>query len=214
MVKFYEGDFLFKFSWDQVARGFWSRYPNPYSQHVLTEDVLSREIRDKKLFSLRLLTKTNRIPKWGERFVSNRTVSIIEESVVDPVNKILMTHTKNIGYTKVMGVEEKCVYRESGENNKWTLVERKAWISSNLFGFARAVEVFGFERFRKNSQRAMLGFQYILEHMFTPDPIPDRGSGSLLDKSKIKETAKKATELAKARASPLVAACTPNNQNS
>lgn len=213
MVKFYEGSFLFKFTWDQVAQGFWSRYPNPYSQHVLTEDVVAREVKDKRLISRRLLTKTNRVPKWGERFVSSRTVSIIEDSVVDPVTKTLTTRTKNIGYTKVLGVEEKCVYRQSSDNVKWTQVERQAWITSDLFGFARAIEAFGVERFRKNSQRAMYGFQYVLEHMFQPsDPNVDRGSGLL---SKTKKTAKKATELAKATATPLVAACSAGNaQNS
>lgn len=34
----------FNFSWEDVSRGFWRRYPNPYSGHVLTEDIISRYI--------------------------------------------------------------------------------------------------------------------------------------------------------------------------
>lgn len=42
---------------------------NVFSQHVLSEDVVSRELREGKLHTKRLLTKTNRVPKWGERFL-------------------------------------------------------------------------------------------------------------------------------------------------
>jgi len=30
MVKYYESTSVFHFSWDQVAQGFWKRYPNPH----------------------------------------------------------------------------------------------------------------------------------------------------------------------------------------
>jgi hypothetical protein len=72
------------------------------SNHVLSEDTIFREIRGNKLFTKRLLTKTNRVPKWGERFVNARTVKIVEESITDPNEKVLITYTRNIGYVRVM----------------------------------------------------------------------------------------------------------------
>lgn len=42
-----------------------------------------REVKNGVLYTKRLLTKTNRVPKWGERFVSKNIVKIVEESVVD-----------------------------------------------------------------------------------------------------------------------------------
>lgn len=72
------------------------------SSHVLTEDTLSRELKENKLYTKRMLTKTNRLPKWGERFVGNRVVKIIEESILDLQNKTLVTYTRNIGYSSVM----------------------------------------------------------------------------------------------------------------
>lgn len=73
-----------------------------YSKHVLSEDTVSREIRGTQLFTKRLLTKTNRVPKWGERFISTPIVKIVEESIVDPKQKTLVTYTRNLGYNKVM----------------------------------------------------------------------------------------------------------------
>jgi len=73
-----------------------------FSTHVLSEDTIEREVKNGKLYSKRLLTKTNRVPKWGERFISKNVVKIIEESVVDLEAKTFTTYTRNLGYTKVM----------------------------------------------------------------------------------------------------------------
>ncbi|XP_034948167.1 PRELI domain-containing protein 1, mitochondrial [Chelonus insularis] len=166
MVKYFESSTIFQFNWNQVAQGFWKRYPNPHSTHVLTEDTISREVKDGKLYSKRLLTKTNRLPKWGERFVSKNVVKIIEETIVDPKGKTFVTYTQNLGYTKVMSVVEKVVYTVSDENPEWTVAKRSAWIDSSVFGFSRAIQAFGLERFKKNCSKMTGGFNYVLAHMF------------------------------------------------
>lgn len=103
MAKYYENSTVFNYNYEQVLQGFWKRYPNPYSSHVLSEDTYEREIRkDGQLYSKRVLTKTNRVPKWGERFFRANFVCIIEESLVDPAAKTLTTYTRNIGFNKIM----------------------------------------------------------------------------------------------------------------
>jgi len=217
MAKYFEGQQSFKFTWDQVAQAFWNRYPNPFSKHVLSEDVVWREVRDNKLYSKRLLTKTNPLPEWGKRFISNPRVCIVEESIVDPIQKTIVTYTRNIGYSKVMSIEEKCTYKFNSINgSQSTEVHRQAWIMSEVYGFARAIQAFGMDRFRKNAIKATKGFQYVLDKMFLPEKLSDQSTITLIHTYKLKETAIKATELAKSRASPLVAAatasCTSNQQ--
>lgn len=73
-----------------------------FSKHVLSEDVLHREVIEKKLHSIRLFTKTNKLPKWGERFINTNVVKIVEESILDPSKKTLITYTRNVGYASVM----------------------------------------------------------------------------------------------------------------
>jgi len=74
-----------------------------FSGHVLTEDTSSQNIVTGRLYTKRLLTKTNHLPRWGERFVPGpRQVCIIEESVIDPKTQTLTTYTRNIGYTTIM----------------------------------------------------------------------------------------------------------------
>ena len=63
MVKYFLGQSVLRSSWDQVFTAFWQRYPNPYSEHVLSEDIVHQEVTsDQMLLSRRLLTKTNRLP--------------------------------------------------------------------------------------------------------------------------------------------------------
>ncbi|KAL1122778.1 hypothetical protein AAG570_003105 [Ranatra chinensis] len=197
MVRYFENKTVFHFSWEQVAQGFWNRYPNPQSKHVLSEDTIYREVKDEKLFSKRLFTKTNRVPKWGERFISAPVVKIVEESIVDPKAKTLTTYTRNLGYTKVMNLVEKVVYRVSDDNPNWTVAERSAWVDSQVIGFGRAIQAFGMDRFRKNCIKMVHGFDYVLTHMF---PQAQVFISLVSGKDKIKDAAKKASELAKAKA--------------
>ena len=62
---------------------------------------------------------------------------------------------------------EKVVYSPSPTSpEKQTVAVRSAWIDSSLFGFRRAIESFGVERFRKNCGQAVLGFNFVLRKMF------------------------------------------------
>ncbi|KAK3744409.1 hypothetical protein RRG08_019702 [Elysia crispata] len=204
MVKYYTTTSLFKYTWEQVATGLWQRYPNPNSKHVLTEDVLSRYMEDNKLICRRLLTKTNKVPKWGEVLVGRDSqILIIEESVVDPVQKTLTTYTRNIGLQRIMGIEEKCIYKVNPQNSSWTDCERSAWITTRRlpFGFNNAVESFGLNRFKSNALKASLGFDYVLTSLFGQDKLKDH---PLTMKDKIKDTARKAADMAKSKAGPMI----------
>ncbi|XP_067117655.1 PRELI domain containing 1b isoform X2 [Osmerus mordax] len=92
--------------WDQVLMAFWLRYPNPFSAHVLTEDVVFRELTaDRRLLSRRLLTKTNRLPRWAEKVFPahlSRCVYILEDSVVDPHTHQMTTTSWNLNHNTLM----------------------------------------------------------------------------------------------------------------
>lgn len=65
---------------------------------MLTEDVLERYVdKDGKLHSIKMVTKTNPMPRWGERLYSGpKYVVIIEESIVDPSTQTFTTYSRNI----------------------------------------------------------------------------------------------------------------------
>lgn len=160
----YTTETVFDYNWKQVVQAYWNRYPNPSSTHVLTEDTIKREVRDGKLYSRRLFSKTNPVPKWGKRFYNNAPVRIIEDSILDPKKKTLVTFTRNIGFKKIMKVDEIVEYSEQKDGR--TLAVRRAYVSSQVFGFSRAIRVFGIERFKSNCNKAVSGFNYVLRNMF------------------------------------------------
>ncbi|XP_016117216.1 PRELI domain-containing protein 1, mitochondrial-like [Sinocyclocheilus grahami] len=158
-----------KSAWGQVLAAFWQRYPNPYSTHVLTEDVVFREVTpDNLLLCRRLLTKTSRLPRWAERvFPGNlsHSVYIIEDSVVDLGNRSLTTLTWNVNHAKLMRVVERCVFAGDQDRPVWTRITREAWISSGVFGLSRPIQEFGLARFRSNQVKAMKGLEHALSNL-------------------------------------------------
>ncbi|XP_040001228.1 PRELI domain-containing protein 1, mitochondrial-like [Xiphias gladius] len=202
MVKYFCNNIDIRSTWDHVVSAFWQRYPNPFSTHVLTEDVVYREVTaDHHLVSRRLLTKTNRLPRWAERFFPtgmSRSVYIIEDSVVDPVNRSLTTYTWNLNHTTLMSVEERCVFQDSAEQPANTQLKREAWISSSVYGFSRPIQEFGLARLKSNQVKAMKGLEYALSNLQGETP-------QWLLRYTVKDASGKAKEAAKNLASAAAA---------
>ncbi|XP_078087308.1 PRELI domain-containing protein 1, mitochondrial-like isoform X2 [Mustelus asterias] len=204
MVKYFLGLNDLKSSWDQVFAAFWQRYPNPYSKHVLTEDVIHREVTPDKVISRRLLTKTGIVPRWAERlFPTNvaHSAFVLEDSVVDLKHKTLTTFTWNINHSRLMVVREWCVYRIHPENKTWTQIKREAWISSNLYGFSLAIQECGLASFKSSINKTMKGFEYVLAGMQGETPMKT-----------LRETAKETALAAKEKAKDLASKAGPQKK--
>ena len=108
----------------------------------------------------------------------------------------------------LQSVAEKVVYKVSEEDPNKTIAIRSATIDSQVFGFARAIQSFGLERFKKNCVKAINGFDHVLHSMF-PHSQQQRIEGfthnmnlmvpKINNTGKLKEAAKKATDLAKTK---------------
>jgi hypothetical protein len=91
---------------------------------------------------------------------------------------------------------------------------RSAWIDSQLYGLSRPIRAFGFDRFKKNCVKAEKGYQHVLNMLYPghelPSMVPPHKHFDLAEqKEKLRESAKRATEIAKSKARPVVAACQP-----
>lgn len=202
MVKYFCCAGLLKSTWDQVCIAFWQRYPNPYSNHVLTEDIVFREVTPSNcLISRRLLTKTSRAPRWMERYLPKKMSSlayIIEDSIVDPQKRTMTTMTWNITHARLMSVEERCEYGMNPESGSWTQIKREAWISSNVYGLSRAIQEFGLARYKTSVTKTMKGFEYVLAKSQGETPIRSLAETAT---ERARETALAAKEKAKGLAS-------------
>ena len=180
MVKYCTSETILNFKWNEVARVFWNRYPNPYSTHVLSEDVVSRRVVDGKLWTTRIITKTNKLPKWGAFLVpsSTRFVHMVEESIIDPIKKTFITYTRNMGLTHILSVSEKCHYGVHTDGS--TICLREMWADSKIYGLRRPIEAFAIERFKKNVHSTIQGLEHVLTKAFTSFPPPSSESNSVM----------------------------------
>ncbi|GBN14890.1 PRELI domain-containing protein 1, mitochondrial [Araneus ventricosus] len=201
-MKFFEGADVFPYTWLQIADIFWLRYPNPYSKHVRTEDVLYRKVENGVLHTKRLLTKTVRFTSFGYN-ISIKNEPIIEESFIDPRKQTIQTYTWNVG-TSIAQIKEECFYRKKEENN--TIIERKAWIQRTKLYLPSIIESYMIRRFQKNVQKTCKGLEYVLANRFPSSTHVETKSSSFLDKDKIREKAKKAKEMATPKTVPIIVA--------
>ena len=167
MVKYNTEEIFFQFTWDRVVTAFWKRYPNPFSTHVLTEDVVERYRKGNQLISKRLICKTSKFPKWAEKFVGKfHDVYLVEESVVDLESKRFTTYTRNISLQNVMATEEKCVYSQNEGNQEVTVCHREAWFDSQICGFGGMIASYGLKSYKKNIVKTSNGYNFVLEALF------------------------------------------------
>jgi hypothetical protein len=166
MAHYYNTEHVHPYSWDQVAQAIFQRYPNPFARHVLSEDTVYRELLGgNTLYSRRILTKTNKVPSWGEKWLSGlaRRVPLMEESFIDTDSKTITTYTRSLGLGTFMTAIEKVVYRACPDNPGHTVAFKQAWVESNLYGLRSAIKRFGIESFKKNCIKATEGFNHVLE---------------------------------------------------
>lgn len=120
-MKFFENVFTYDYSFPAVSLAYFLRYPNPYSRHVLTTDVIDRYVDPKtgRLHTVRLHLKKSKVPSgilkllpkgMGGSDHSGQSY-ILENTVVDAKEGWMETESRNMEWTGILSVVEKQVYQ-------------------------------------------------------------------------------------------------------
>ena len=119
-MKFFENVFTYDYSFPAVSLAYFLRYPNPYSRHVLTTDVIDRYVdpTTNRLHTIRLHLKKSKVPSGilkllpkGMGGSDNSGQSyIMEKTVVDTKEGWMETESRNMEWTGILSVVEKQVY--------------------------------------------------------------------------------------------------------
>jgi len=122
MVKFYTQNHSYDYPFATVSLAYFLRYPNPYSRHVLSTDVLSRSFdpSTQQLTTTRLLLKRSRLPSailkllprslLGSNAGGDSQSYILERSVVDVKQGWMRTESRNLELKNVLDVIERQTY--------------------------------------------------------------------------------------------------------
>ncbi|WBW72863.1 mitochondrial phosphatidic acid transfer protein Ups1 [Schizosaccharomyces osmophilus] len=151
--------------WEKVSSAWLRRYPNPYSSHVVSSDVLERYIDEKgRLHTERLLVKQGRVPRWASEFLNVSRSYILERSIIDANKRELLSETFNIDHLKLLKAMEYNRYQPSEEDSSKTSITTLAQFASPLrLGLGRRVQKYCLKRFPEQLIGSRRGVLYVLQ---------------------------------------------------
>ncbi|KAK6200913.1 PRELI-like family-domain-containing protein [Scheffersomyces amazonensis] len=167
-MKLFETKHYFNYPWDQVTAANWQKYPNELSTHVVSVDILAREIdvENKTLRTERLIGCKQAIPNWLSFIVGGQKLSYVREvSEVDLVNNTLVMKSHNLTMNHILLVNETVIYRPDPELKTRTLFQQSAEITAyaTISRICDKLEEWSVERFGQNAKTGKLAFEGVLD---------------------------------------------------
>ena len=153
------------------------KYPNPFSPHVLSADILNRFIDPKSgnLHTIRLIHKTGTMPTWLVHMLKSQEAFVIEESVVDPEKCFMQTRTRNLTHQRFFVAEEVQTYTKTTHqkdlDQSWTLADCQATVKCHFgtrwmgTGLSAKIEGLGVKRFADHFPKSKMALMYILDKL-------------------------------------------------
>ncbi|KAI9735832.1 MAG: hypothetical protein M1834_001297 [Cirrosporium novae-zelandiae] len=128
MVKIFNNNFSYDYPFPTVTLAYFLRYPNPYSRHVLSTDVIDRHFDPvtQRLYTTRLHLKRSKVPSAILRLLpkglggsdSSGQSYILETSTVDIKEGWMDTEARNLEWTGVLSVVERQKFYRRPEPGK------------------------------------------------------------------------------------------------
>uniref|UniRef100_A0AC35TSJ8 PRELI/MSF1 domain-containing protein n=1 Tax=Rhabditophanes sp. KR3021 TaxID=114890 RepID=A0AC35TSJ8_9BILA len=153
--------FIFGYSFNDVVNVFWSRYPNDYAKHIVSEDVIERTIVDGKIFTKKLIVKKGssflkKIPSWMSTLNKIQFMPVLEESVFDPRDNSLVTYTRNVAHRKNFQIDERCIYKPKEAQS--TELKRSVYVNVDYGKISGIVQRILMMSFKRSIAKTCLGF--------------------------------------------------------
>ncbi|EXJ94819.1 hypothetical protein A1O1_03217 [Capronia coronata CBS 617.96] len=120
-MKFYESSFSYDYTFPAVTLAYFLRYPNPYSRHVLSSDVIDRYVdpETQRLHTVRLHLKKSKVPAGILKILPGGLAGpggssqsyILEKSTIDLKEGWMETESRNMEWTGILSVVERQTYQ-------------------------------------------------------------------------------------------------------
>lgn len=167
-MKLFESAHIFNYSWEHVTSANWQKYPNELSTHVVSVDILNREVDPDTnvLRTERLIACKQPIPSWLRALVGGDEYSYVREiSEVNLATKTLVMKSSNMTMSHLLLVNETVTYTpDPGFPTGRTLFQQEAEITAFLSwnSICNRIEEWSVERFGQNASIGKRGFESVL----------------------------------------------------
>ncbi|TID29978.1 hypothetical protein CANINC_001489 [Pichia inconspicua] len=173
MVLHYQSKHTYNHTFETVTLAYFNRYPNPYSAHVKSTDTLEVYIDELgRLHQIKLIKKSGRLPNFVKPFLGKITTSwIIENTIVDPKSKEMITYNCNLDHRKIIRVEEFNTYKYDFEKNVTNSLVTVLFSSgfTQRFGLGLnikdRIENWSRKKFSDNLLRSREGLNIVMENV-------------------------------------------------
>ncbi|KJE89234.1 hypothetical protein CAOG_00747 [Capsaspora owczarzaki ATCC 30864] len=170
-MKLFEATHIFGHSWDKLTLASFRKYPNPFSPHVVSVDVVNRYVdpASGKLITHRLVTMESGLPGWLSRVMGFTAAHchVHETSEVDPTTQTMTLRTKNLSWSDLFTVEEMCQYAQDRNDASRTVFTQEARIHAfgSLATLRSRIEGAMLDRFRSTAAKGKEAIEFVCESL-------------------------------------------------
>jgi len=165
-MKIWTSEHIFNHNWETVTVGQWRKYPNPHNQAVVGTDVVDRKVVDGVLHSHRIISSDWGLAEWVQRLVgANKVCYASEISMVDPQNRLMEMHSKNLSFSNFVNMEEKMTYTPDPLDCNKTLLRQETVVTVQGVPLTSYMEGIIVNTVSNNSSKGKAAIEWVVDKL-------------------------------------------------
>ncbi|KAI9098132.1 PRELI-like family-domain-containing protein [Phlyctochytrium arcticum] len=168
-MTFMENQYLFSHPFATLTSANYRKYPNEYSHHVISVDVLDRSLDPSSgiLRTERILTLKQSAPALLRRLLPIPDVTYFREvSFLDPKKQTFEAVSNNLSMRTIVDVEERCQFQaDPDQPDGRTVFKQRADVQvlGALSYVAKMVEEAAVNSFKTNANKGRQGLETVID---------------------------------------------------
>eukprot|EP01115_Flamella_aegyptia_P002250 TRINITY_DN136261_c0_g1_i1.p1 TRINITY_DN136261_c0_g1~~TRINITY_DN136261_c0_g1_i1.p1 ORF type:complete len:215 (+),score=35.10 TRINITY_DN136261_c0_g1_i1:71-715(+) len=152
-----EYNHTFSEKWTNVSFASWLKYPNDDRPDIIHVDTINKEFNPETgtLKTTRIVFMKERLPKLMARIFGSGYCICVEDTFVDPKNKIMILKSTNVSYGNILRIDETCTYTQNKENPLMTDYKQEVGCKAFPFGLQKTIENFVGNKITNNAQKGL-----------------------------------------------------------
>ncbi|MBW0516307.1 hypothetical protein O181_056022 [Austropuccinia psidii MF-1] len=193
MVMVFTAHHAFPFPFRDIAHGIWHKYPNDYSSHITSVDVVDQSfLPNGTIRTERLITIRQNAPRWIMKLVGSsedqyvREVIFYKPAALSNQKPMILMSSINLTMSSFLVCREQIRYQPSCSNStnfiqRAVIQAQGSLASGNSWGILGSkLETWSRDRFASNAANGRQGFYSVLNSLFGPRHSAP-SSSSMLD---------------------------------
>lgn len=165
-MKIWTSEHVFNHNWETVTQGQWQKYPNPHNQAVVGTDVVERKVVGGVLHSQRIISSDWGLADWVQRLIgTNKVCYATEYSTVDPRNRLMEMHSKNLTFNNFVSMEEKMTYTPDTLNPEHTVLRQETVVTVQGVPLTSYMEGIIVNTVSNNSSKGRAAMEWVVDKL-------------------------------------------------